>query len=82
MSEEHDDACERLRVAIDERALLESSWHRAVGTSSEFAAYARLRAGRREVIARQTLVNNIVGGVAINGRQVGGEGSIFAGSQD
>lgn len=82
MSEEHDDAVDRLNVALVEQDRLEGRFHASVGTTGEFGAYARLQVARKEVTARQTLVDNIIGGRVgsqawVNGRPVGGTGSIF-----
>jgi len=82
MSDAHDDAVDRLHMALGEQERLQGRFHAAINTTGEFGAYARLRAARKEVTARQTVVDNLVGGRVgsqawVNGRAVGGDGSIF-----
>ena len=52
-SQEHAGAVERLEVALVERDRLRERFDAAVGTSTEFGAYARLRAAGDQVTARQ-----------------------------
>ena len=52
-SQEHTGAVERLEVALLERDRLRERFDAAVGTSTEFGAYARLRAAGDQVTARQ-----------------------------
>jgi hypothetical protein len=81
-----DDAVDRLNVALVERDRLEGCLHTAAGTTGEYAAYRLLWDAREEVMARQALVDNMIGGRVgnqawVNGRAVGGEGSIFRGAE-
>ena len=52
-SQEHAGAVERLEVALVEQDRLRERFDAAVGTSTEFGAYARLRAAGDQVTARQ-----------------------------
>ena len=53
VSQEHAGAVERLEVALLERDRLRERFDAAVGTSTEFGAYSRLRAAGDQVTARQ-----------------------------
>jgi hypothetical protein len=56
-SQEHDRALQRLEVALVEQTRLGERFDAAIGTSSEFGAYVRLRAAADQVTARQAWVN-------------------------
>ena len=53
----HDSAVRRLDEALLEQERLSASFDAAVGTSSEFGAYARLQRAGEQVAARQTWLN-------------------------
>ena len=76
-------AVQRLDAALVEQDRLGERYHSAIGTSTEFGAYVRLRAAGDEVAARERWVESIddegpSGRAWINGREVGGRGSLFA----
>ena len=50
----HDSAVRRLDAALAEQDRLGTSFDAAVGTSTEFGAYVRLRRASEQVVARQT----------------------------
>jgi len=54
---ERDSATQRLEVATDEQDRVRGVFEAAIGTSSEFSAYCRLRVAGQEVRARQAWVN-------------------------
>lgn len=86
-SDAHDDAVQRLDVALVEQDRLGERYSAAIGTSSEFGAYARLRGASDEVAERDAWLKQIdddgTGGrVWVNGREVGGTGSLFVGVED
>jgi hypothetical protein len=56
-SPERDSAVQRLEAALVEQDRLGERFDRAVGTSTEFGAYIRLRAAGEQVTARQAWVN-------------------------
>ena len=56
-SPERDSAVERLEAALVEQDRLGERFDAAVGTSTEFGAYIRLRAAGEQVTARQAWVN-------------------------
>jgi hypothetical protein len=56
-SEEHDRARRRLEAALIEQDRLGERFDAAVGTSTEFGAYARLRAAGDQVKAREAWLN-------------------------
>ena len=67
---ERDSATQRLEVATDEQDRVRGLFEAAIGTSSEFSAYSRLRAAGQEVRARQAWVN-WVGGDEYRGLNAG-----------
>jgi hypothetical protein len=56
-SEERDSAVQRLEAALIERDRLSERFDAAVGTSTEFGAYVRLRAADAQVRAREVWLN-------------------------
>jgi hypothetical protein len=56
-SQERDSAIQRLEVALVEQDRLGERFDAAVGTSTEFGAYVRLRAAGEQVRAREAWVN-------------------------
>ena len=56
-SEERDSAVRRLEAALVEQERLAERFDAAIGTSTEFAAYVRLRAAGDRVRAREAWVN-------------------------
>jgi hypothetical protein len=56
-SEERDRAVQRLEAALDERDRLGGRFDAAVGTSTEFGAYVRLRGAGDQVRAREAWLN-------------------------
>jgi hypothetical protein len=56
-SPERDSAVKRLEAALVEQDRLGKRFDAAVGTSTEFGAYVRLRAAGEQVTARQAWVN-------------------------
>jgi hypothetical protein len=56
-SEERDRALQRLAAALVEQDRLGERFDAAVGKSTEFGAYVRLRAAADQVTARQAWVN-------------------------
>jgi hypothetical protein len=56
-SEEHDWALRRLEAALVERKRLGERFDAAIGTSTEFGAYVRLRAAGDQVTAREAWLN-------------------------
>jgi hypothetical protein len=56
-SPERDSAVKRLAAALVEQDRLGERFDAAVGTSTEFGAYVRLRAAGEQVTARQAWVN-------------------------
>jgi hypothetical protein len=56
-SQERDSAVERLEAALVEQDRLGECFDAAVGTSTEFGAYVRLRAAGDQVTAREAWVN-------------------------
>jgi hypothetical protein len=56
-SEERDRAMQRLEAALAEQDRLGQRYGAAVGTSTEFGAYVRLRAAGDQVTARQAWLN-------------------------
>ena len=86
-SHARDDAVRRLNEALDEQDRLGEHFRAAIGTSSEFTAYARLRAASDEVAARGDWLKSIEddgadGRIWVNGREVGGTDSLFLGLED
>ena len=83
-----DDAVQRLEAALVDQDRLEGRYRAALGTSSEFTAYARLHAASDDVSAREAWLNSIDddgpggGRVWVNGREVGGTDSLFLGLED
>jgi hypothetical protein len=55
-TQERDRAAQRVEAALAEQDRLAGRYHAAAGTSTEIAAYARLRAAGDEVKARQAWV--------------------------
>jgi hypothetical protein len=56
-SEEHDSALARVEVALVEQHRLGERFDAAIGTSTEFGAYVRLRAAGEQVTERQAWLN-------------------------
>jgi hypothetical protein len=56
-SREHDSAVQRLEAALVEQNRLGERLDAAIGTSTEFGAYVRLRAAGDQVRAREAWVN-------------------------
>ena len=86
-SDARESAVQRLDAALIEQERLSESYDAAIGTSSEFGAYVRLRGARDDVEARQAWLDQddeapVGGRVWINGREVGGTGSLFLGLED
>jgi hypothetical protein len=86
-SDARENAVQRLDTALVEQERLSESYDAAIGTSSEFGAYVRLRGARDEVDARQAWLDqddeaSVRGRIWINGREVGGPGSLFLGLED
>ena len=52
-------AAQRLETALVEQTRLDGRFRAAIGTSSEFGAYVRLRGGRRDVAARQAWLTHV-----------------------
>ena len=81
------DAVQRLETALVEEDRLGDRYRAAIGTSSEFTAYARLRGANDEVSAREAWLKSIdddsAGGrIWVNGREVGGADSLFLSLED
>lgn len=86
-SDARNEAVRRLEVALVEEDRQGERYRSAVGTSSEFGAYTRLKAASDAVAARQAWLSAVdhdgIGGrVWVNGREVGGAGSLFEGLED
>ena len=60
-SQERDSAVQRLEAALVEQDRLGERFNIAAGTSTEFGAYARLRAAGDEVRARQAWLRRVDG---------------------
>ena len=56
-SEEHDRAVQRLEAALVEQHRLGERFDAAIGTSTEFGAYVRLREAGERVTAREAWLN-------------------------
>ena len=56
-SQEHDGAVQRPKAALVEQDRLDERFDAAIGTSTEFGAYVRLRAAGDQVTAREAWVN-------------------------
>ena len=56
-SHQHDRALQRLEAGLVEQNRLGERFDAAIGTSTEFGAYVRLRAAADQVTARQAWVN-------------------------
>ena len=83
-SEARADAVVALGVALLEEERLGDAYDAAVGTQGELGARAELQGGSDEVAARQAWLKSVdddgLGGrLWVNGRQVGGAGSVFEG---
>jgi hypothetical protein len=81
------EAVQRLDAALVEQDRLGESYRAAIGTSTEFGAYVRLRAASDEVVAREAWIKSVdaeraTGRAWVNGREVGGTGSLFLGLED
>ena len=87
-SDAHNRAVTRLDAAVVEQDRLGERFRSAIGTSTEFGAYGRLRAASDGVAALEAALQSIdehdgAGGRAwVNGREVGGTGSLFVGLED
>lgn len=80
-------AVQGLEAALLEQDRFGERYRAALGTSSEFGAYARLRNASDEVEARRTWLVQVedgpsAGRVWVNGREVGGADPRFAGLED
>jgi hypothetical protein len=78
----HDEAQARLETALVAEGYAGDRYRHALGKSNELETFIALRAANDEVAARQTWLAEVdkdfVGGrITVNGRQVGGAGSIF-----
>jgi hypothetical protein len=81
------EAVQRLDAALLEQDRQGERYRAAIGTSTEFGAYVRLRGASDEVAAREAWLNSLddegpVGRAWINGREVGGPGSLFVSLED
>jgi len=81
------EAVQRLNVALAEEDRLGERYRAAIGTSSEFGAYVRLSGASDEVAARDAWLKSLDddrpnGRAWINGREVGGPGSLFVSLED
>jgi hypothetical protein len=56
-SQEHDRAVRRLEAALVEQHRVGERFDTAIGTSTEFGAYVRLRAAGEQVRAREAWIN-------------------------
>ena len=56
-TQEHDRAVRRLNAALVDQGRLGERFDAAIGTSTEFGAYVRLRAANEQVRAREAWVN-------------------------
>jgi hypothetical protein len=82
-----EEAVKRLDAALVEEDQLGALYRSAVGTKTEFTAYARLRAASDEVAARRAWLKSLdddgaTGRAWVNGREVGGPGSLFVDLED
>jgi hypothetical protein len=81
-SHAHDEAEVRLETALMAESRAGEHYRDAVGKANELETFVALRAANDQVAARQTwlaeLDKDLVGGrVTVNGREIGGAGSIF-----
>ena len=81
------DAVQRLETARVEEGRLDERYRAAIGTSSEFTAYAGLRGASDDVSAREAWLKSIdddsAGGrIWVNGRELGGADSPFSSLED
>jgi hypothetical protein len=87
-SDAHNHAVAQLDAALVEQDRLGECYRNAIGTSTEFGTYARLRGAGDGVAAMEAALKSIdedegAGGRAwVNGREVGGPGSLFVGLED
>ena len=87
-SDAHNHVVARLESALVEQDRLSDRYRSAIGTSKEFGAYARLRDASDDVAGLEAALKSIddhegTGGRAwVNGHEVGGPGSLFAGLED
>ena len=81
----HDDAVERLKTAFVEQTRSGGRYRSALGTTDELGAYVQLQGASDEVAARQAWLDEVDldlddgDRVVVNGREIGGAGSIFSG---
>jgi hypothetical protein len=78
----HDDARTRLETALAAERLAGGHHRDALGTANELETFIALRAANDQVAAREAWLAEVdkdsVGDrVRVNGRQVGGAGSVF-----
>jgi hypothetical protein len=78
----HNEAQARLEAALTAEGCAGDRYRDALGKSNELETFIALRAANDEVAARQTWLAEVdkdfAGGrITVNGRQVGGAGSIF-----
>jgi hypothetical protein len=81
-SDAHTDAERQLDTALKEEIQAGKRYREALGKANELDTFVALRAANDHVAARQTFLaefdEELVGGrVTVNGREVGGVGSIF-----
>jgi hypothetical protein len=80
------DAMQQLEAALLEQDRLGEQYRAAIGTSSEFGAYVRLRGASDEVAGRgawlASLDDEPTGRAWVNGHEVGGTDSVFAGLEE
>jgi hypothetical protein len=78
----HDEAQARLETALHAEGCAGDRYRDALGQANELETFIALRAANDEVAARQTWLAEVDEGrsgdrITVNGRQVGGAGSIF-----
>jgi hypothetical protein len=87
-SSAHDEAVEQLDLALVAQTRAGERYQAALDTQVEFGAFVRLGIASDEVDARQAWLDESdeelddQGQVWINGRAVGGAGSVFAGRHE
>ena len=86
-SEARETGMQRLAAAVLEQERLDERYQAALGTSSEFGAYVRLRGANDEVAARQAgldLIDDgpVSGRAWVNSREVGGTDPRFLRLED
>jgi len=85
-SDAHDAAVVRLETALVEQTRSGGRYRSALGTTNELGAYVWLQGASDEVAAREAWLDSVDDHlddgdrVVVNGREVGGAGSIFTGA--